>query len=127
MSGNRSAVSRLSISTASNPELGAAVDDGADDVEDLGASVCGRGVEDVFVGPIGVDDQVTGGVVEQEVRRGRAKVRRLVGLGLEAVDVADRVRPSQGCSTGISDHDIDTALLIRQRVIGSAELVVESS
>lgn len=71
---------------------GALRDARADDGEDAGAGGRGGRVEDAFVGPVRVGDEVTCGVAEEQVRVVAGPRVTLIGLCLEAVHVTDRVR-----------------------------------
>ncbi|VXC43625.1 hypothetical protein PSCLAVI8L_80054 [Pseudoclavibacter sp. 8L] len=103
--------------------LGASRDDRGHHVEDAVALLGRRRVEDVLVWPVRVDDRLTGGVVEQQFAALVEPGRGLPRLRLEAVHVADAVRPGVRCGSGVTGDDVEAAV----DVVRLAELVVEGA
>ena len=68
--------------------------------------------------PVLVDDEVAGGVAQQQVG---SPLSLFAGLDLEGVHVADVVEPGGGCRRPVAADDLDTG----GRGVGAADLVVE--
>ncbi len=99
--------------------LGAHVEVAADELGDLRALLGGAGVVQHLVGPAGVGDPLV--AVVQEERVDRVEVGS--GLGLEAVDVADRVDARRRLVGAVAHHDIGPG----GRVVAAAQLVAEQA
>ena len=94
---------------------GARPDPGPDD---RGHLVGLAGVDDRFVGPVRVEDEIARAVTQQQIARPGVELAR---LRLKPVDVAHRVEAVEGCRTPIAHDDLHAG----RWVVCAAQLVVE--
>lgn len=114
---------RIEVVEFDGPEPGAraALDHRGEGRDDLGAGGLGASVQCGLIGPIGIGHRLAVGAAQHRVRMFELPTFELAGLGLEAVDVADRVEPEGGRRGRIAHHH-DHPL---GRLVGATELVVE--